>query len=64
MKEDWNNEEYCLAAVKQDEWLLQHVKKQTEEICLIAVKQNSEVVKFVNKKKFPKVWEYYEFATL
>ena len=64
MKEDWNNEEYCLEAVKENGWVLEYVKNQTEEICLEAVKQELKIIKLVNKKKFPKVLEYYEFTTL
>ena len=64
MKEDWTNEEYCLATVKQNGRLLEYVKKQTEEICLEAVKQNLKTIKYVDKKKFPRVLEYYEFITL
>ena len=40
MIQDWNDYEFCLEAVKQDGYALEHVKEQTQEICLEAVKRD------------------------
>ncbi|MCK5344881.1 MAG: DUF4116 domain-containing protein, partial [Candidatus Heimdallarchaeota archaeon] len=39
--------EICLAAVTQNGYALQYVKKQTPEICLAAVTQNDCALQFV-----------------
>jgi hypothetical protein len=51
---DWENPEICLAAVKQDVWVLRHVKEQTPEICLAAVQQNGNALKYV-KNQTPEI---------
>ena len=47
---DWNDEDYCLAAVKNNGFALQFVKEQTEEICLVAVKGNGLALQFVEEQ--------------
>ena len=54
MIEDWNDSEYCLAAVKRDGYNLRFVKNQTPEICLVAVKENGYALKFV-KEQTPEI---------
>ena len=46
----WDNPEFCLKAVKQNGWALQHVKEQTPEVCLEAVKQSSRALQFVKEQ--------------
>ena len=46
----WNDEKYCLEAVKQDGDSLQYVKEQTEAMCLEAVKQDSDSLKYVKEQ--------------
>ena len=45
----------CLAAVKQNGYLLRYVKKQTSKICLEAVKQDGTALQFV-KKQTPEIY--------
>ena len=54
MIEDWNDSEYCLAAVKRDGYNLRFVKNQTPEICLEAVKQNGYNLEYV-KEQTPEI---------
>ena len=54
MIEDWNDAEYCLAAVKRDGYNLRFVKNQTPKICLEAVKRDGYALKFV-KEQTPKI---------
>ena len=54
---NWSNYEDCLAAVKQDGFALQFVKKQTPEICLAAVKENGFALKFINIKQLETFYE-------
>jgi len=44
----------ALAAVKQDGYALQYVKKQSEAVCLEAVKQNGDALRYVDKNIFEK----------
>ena len=45
--EQWENEAYCLAAVRQDGHALVYVKVQTPKICEEAVKQNGDALRYV-----------------
>ena len=54
MIRDWNDSEYCLAAVKRDGYNLRFVKNQTPKICLEAVKRDGYALKFV-KEQTPKI---------
>jgi hypothetical protein len=45
-----DNTEYCSEIVKQNGYVIQHVKEQTEEICLEAVKQYGDSLKHVKKQ--------------
>lgn len=49
-KKKWNDEKFCLEAVKQDGLALQYVKNQTEKICLEAVKENGDALEFVKNQ--------------
>ena len=51
----------CLIAVKQDGLALQFVKNQTEKICLEALNQNIKAIKYIDIKRFSKVYEKYLF---
>ena len=42
--------EICLAAVQQNGFALQYVKKQTPELCLMAVQQNGNSLQYVKKQ--------------
>ena len=55
------NEKYYLQLVKQDPWALQYIKNPTEKICLEALNKNIEAIKYIDIKKFPKVYEKYLF---
>ena len=37
--EMWNDEKFCLQAVKDNPYALQYIDKQTEEMCMIAVRK-------------------------
>ncbi len=47
---EWENENFCLEAVKQNGKALYYVENQTEEICLEAVKQNGNALQFVKNQ--------------
>ena len=57
-------EEMCLAAIKQNSEALQYVHTKTEKICLEALNQDIDSIIFVNIKKFPLVYEKYQFMLL
>jgi hypothetical protein len=46
--EKWEDEAYCLAAVQQNGYALQHVHAQTEAIALAAVQQNGHALQYVH----------------
>ena len=46
----WENETYCLEAVKQDGYALQYVKEQSEAVCMEAVKQNGDALRYVKEQ--------------
>ena len=54
--EQWENEAYCLAAVRQDGHALVYVKVQTPKICEEAVKQDGDALQYV-KEQTPKICE-------
>lgn len=60
----WYSKKYCLTRVKRHGEALQFVKNQTEEICIEAIKQNPKAIQYVDIKRFPKVYELYQFLTL
>jgi len=51
----------CLKAIKQDGLTIQFVKNPTKEMCLEALNQNINAIKYIDIKKFPKVYEKYLF---
>lgn len=48
--EKWNDETYCLNAVKQDGLKLQFVHNQTGDICMAAVKQYGGALRYVHNQ--------------
>jgi len=46
---NWNDYDYCMAAVKQSGWALEFVKKQTPELCMAAVTKNGRALEYVSK---------------
>jgi hypothetical protein len=57
-------ERICLEAVKENGNALRYVKEQTEEICLEAIRQNLTAIEYVDIKRFPKVFELYQFLIM
>ena len=49
-KDDWDDPEYCLEAVRQDGLNLRFVKNQTPEICLEAVKKSGTALYYIEKQ--------------
>jgi hypothetical protein len=47
---NWNDEKFCMSAVRQNGYALQYVKEQTEQICLAAVKQYGYALVFVKNQ--------------
>ena len=47
---DWNDKDYCLAAVRQNGFSLNYVEEQTLEICLAAVRQNGLALQYVKNQ--------------
>jgi ribosomal protein L24E len=45
----WNDDFFCLKAVKQNGMILRFVKTKTKEICLEAIRQNPTSLKFVEE---------------
>ncbi len=54
LSELWNDNDFCLAAVKQDCHALQYVEEQTLELCLAAVQQDGYVLHIV-KNQTPEI---------
>jgi hypothetical protein len=48
--EGWNDEKYCMDAVKKNGYCLQYVKNQIPDICLEAVRQDGYILKYVEKQ--------------
>ena len=46
----WDDEDYCLAAVKEYGMLLKHVNVQTPEMCMIAVKMEPRSLQYVKEQ--------------
>ena len=46
----WNDKTFCLAAIKQHSYALQHVREQTPEICLAAVQKNGRALHYVREQ--------------
>jgi len=46
----WSVEQFCSGQIKQFEYSLRYVKKQTPEICLAAVQQTGEALRYVEKQ--------------
>jgi DNA-binding NarL/FixJ family response regulator len=57
---EFQTEEICLAAVKQNGWALYYVKEQTPELCLEAVKEHARALEYVKEQTFEIVWEAYK----
>ena len=47
---EYQTEELCMTAVKQNGYALEYVKNQTEEICMEAIKQNGWALKYVEEQ--------------
>ena len=47
---EYQTEELCMTAVKQNGWTLEYVKKQTPEICLEAIKENPFALEYVENQ--------------
>jgi hypothetical protein len=56
--------EICIEAIKLDGNSLKYIKEPSEELCLEAVRQNKNAIQYVDIKKFPKVFELYQFLTM
>ena len=54
----------CLAAMKQNGFTLYLVINQTTEICLEALNQNINSIEYIDIKKFPLIYEKYQFMIL
>src|SRR5437660_10212848 len=48
--EEWNNEDFCLRAVKLNSDAFQHVHNQTEQICLEAINKNMHALEYVKNQ--------------
>ena len=46
----WDDEKYCMEAVRQNGSALQYVRDQRETICLEAVRENGYALKYVNNQ--------------
>jgi hypothetical protein len=46
----WNDPNYCLNAVREDDLKLQFVHNQTEDTCLEAVKQYGPALQYVHEQ--------------
>ena len=46
----WDDEKYCLEAVKENGSALKYVKDQTEEMCMKAVRENGYALQFVKNQ--------------
>ena len=46
----WDDEKYCMEAVRQKGSALKYVRDQTEEICMAAVKKDGYALKYVNNQ--------------
>ena len=52
MIENWNDSEYCLAAVREQPLNLEYVKEQTSEMCLEAVKRDGYALEYVKEQTY------------
>jgi len=46
----YNDEKYCLAAVKKDGYALGYIHNQTDKICLAAAKENGYALPYVHNQ--------------
>ena len=45
----WNDEDYCLEAVKHNGDALRYIKEPSEEVCLEAVKHNGDALQYIKE---------------
>src|SRR5205807_1904357 len=48
--EEWNDDNFCLEAVRRIGYALKYVKNQTEQMCLEAVKQHIHSLEYVHNQ--------------
>ena len=57
-------DQMCLNVVSHHSSLLQFVHNQTESICIAALQNRATAIEFVDLKKFPHLYEYYQFCAV